>query len=388
MKVRQQVFDTYWRFAAARQEVFFARLRDDPPPWTADPILTEYKFTNAYRASDRVSQYLIRHVIYGPEQDLAEEETLFRVLLFKMFNKIETWRHLEARLGRVGLANFSLERYAALLQEAVDSGEAIYTSAYMSCATKAYGYDRKHENHLALVRQMTQRDRIIGRITGAREFREVFELLASYPLIGKFMAYQLATDINYSPLTNFSENSFTVAGPGAERGIAKCFEDTGGHDHAYIIQWMAEHQDEEFRRLGLTFQSLWGRPLHYIDCQNLFCETDKYSRVAFPELRSNRVRVKHHFRPTAGAIDYFYPPKWGLNERIVALRADSDRAAAAHHVHAADVLAEPLPLPFADVEPLPANRPAADTLLAEDEPTDGAASRVTTQPYRQTVLEL
>ena len=55
------VYDTYWRFAAERQEIFFRRVvRTSQPPWTADPILAEYKFTNAYRASDRVSQYLIR----------------------------------------------------------------------------------------------------------------------------------------------------------------------------------------------------------------------------------------------------------------------------------------------------------------------------------------
>ena len=52
---------------------------------------------------------------------------------------------------------------------------------------------------------------------------EVFNILKSYPLIGDFMAYQLATDINYSNVTNFSEDSFTIAGPGAKRGIQKCF---------------------------------------------------------------------------------------------------------------------------------------------------------------------
>ncbi len=34
-----RVFDTYWRFAAERQEIFFRRLRHEPEPWTADPIL-------------------------------------------------------------------------------------------------------------------------------------------------------------------------------------------------------------------------------------------------------------------------------------------------------------------------------------------------------------
>lgn len=54
------VFDTYWRFAAARQWVYFARLSGAPRPWTEDPILASYRFTNCYRAADRVSQHLIR----------------------------------------------------------------------------------------------------------------------------------------------------------------------------------------------------------------------------------------------------------------------------------------------------------------------------------------
>ncbi len=34
----------------------------DPFPWAEDSILRAYKFCNVYRATDRVSQYLIRDV--------------------------------------------------------------------------------------------------------------------------------------------------------------------------------------------------------------------------------------------------------------------------------------------------------------------------------------
>ena len=51
------VYETYWRFAAERQEMFFRKIEGLPAPWTTDTILARHKFTNAYRASDRVSQY-------------------------------------------------------------------------------------------------------------------------------------------------------------------------------------------------------------------------------------------------------------------------------------------------------------------------------------------
>jgi len=84
------VYDTYWRFAAERQKIFFQRLEGEHRPWTDDPILKTYKFTNAYRASDRVSQYLIRNVIYRDDLSSTTIDVFFRIMLFKLFNKIQT----------------------------------------------------------------------------------------------------------------------------------------------------------------------------------------------------------------------------------------------------------------------------------------------------------
>ena len=317
MQVRQEIFDTYWRFAAMRQEVFFNKLKNVPPPWTSDPILNTYKFCNAYRVSDRVSQYLIKNVIYDENRSKNEEEVLFRILLFKIFNKIETWEYLENKIGDyITVSKFDLEAYSTMLQEAMDLGYVIYTSAYMSCASKEFGYDKKHQNHLALIDKMVVQDRVINFIVKAKSLEEIFHIIESYPLLGKFMAYQLATDINYSEVINFDENSFTIAGPGAERGIDKCFIDTKGKSYADVIYWMTENQENEFQRLGLSFQSLWGRPLQAIDCQNLFCETDKYCRAAFPDLKSNRKKIKAKFTATPQLIDYFYPPKWCINDKV------------------------------------------------------------------------
>ncbi|MFN5989063.1 MAG: nucleotide kinase domain-containing protein, partial [Dolichospermum sp.] len=257
MQVRQEIFDTYWRFAAMRQEVFFNKLKNVRPPWTSDPILNTYKFCNAYRVSDRVSQYLIKNVIYDENKSQNEEEVLFRILLFKIFNKIETWEYLESKIGDyITLSNFDLEGYSNILQEAMNIGYVIYTSAYMSCASKEFGYDKKHQNHLALIDKMVVKDRVINPIVKAKSLEEIFHILESYPLLGKFMAYQLATDINYSEVINFDDNSFTIAGPGAERGINKCFIDTKGKSYADVIYWMTENQENEFQRLGLNFKSL------------------------------------------------------------------------------------------------------------------------------------
>ena len=126
-----------------------------------------------------------------------------------------------------------------------------------------------------------------------------FELLRDYPSVGDFLAYQYVTDLNYSELTRFTEMEFVVAGPGALDGIRKCFADSAGLNPPEIIRFMADRQEAEFKRLGLSFRPLWGRKLQLIDCQNLFCEVDKYARVAHPETVgiSGRRRIKQRFRP-------------------------------------------------------------------------------------------
>lgn len=310
------VLDTYWKFAVARQDVFFNRLEGRPPPWSSDPILKENKFTNAYRASDRVSQYLIRNVIY--EGDQSPEELFFRTLLFKFFNKIETWELLKNRLSEISWQTFSVAAYDKILEGAISKGTRIYSAAYiMPTGGRGTAFSRKHLMHLNLLERM-MREGAPRQILKTKSMEEGFRILRAYPSIGDFLAYQYITDLNYSGALHYDEMDFVVAGPGALDGISKCFSNTFGHSPKQIIEQMAKRQKSEFERLELNFRDLWGRPLQLIDCQNLFCEVSKYSRVSHPEITgvSGRTRIKQKFRATYAPIQYFYPPKWEINNQI------------------------------------------------------------------------
>lgn len=310
------VYETYWQFAAERQAIFFKRLTSKRPPWTHDRILADYKFTNAYRASDRVSQFLIKNVIYTGED--SPEEVFFRTILFKLFNKIETWLLLTNKLGQISYSDYSYKRYDKVLSATISAGQRIYSAAYiMPPGSRIFKTSRKHRAHLKLLERMME-DEVPFRLAETKTMKEGFKLLRSYPLIGDFLAYQFVTDINYSPITNFSEMEFVVPGPGAFSGIHKCFESFEGLSESDVMTLVAERQEEEFKQRGIKFQSLWGRPLQLIDCQNLFCEVDKYARVKHPDIIgiSGRTRIKQGFEPNTTQIDYWYPPKWGLNEKI------------------------------------------------------------------------
>ena len=179
------VLDTYWRFAVERQQIFNKRLKGMPPPWTEDPVLRRHRFTNVYRASDRVSQYLIKHVIYNGDQ--AAEEVFFRTILFKIFNRIDTWELLHTKVGTVAWSDYNFQAYDKILTQAITSGVPIYSAAYiMPSGGRRSKHRYKHSMHLKLLEKM-MREQVPQRMADARSMREAFDLIKSYPTIGDFL---------------------------------------------------------------------------------------------------------------------------------------------------------------------------------------------------------
>ena len=318
------VFDSYWTFAAERQAIYERRLAGQASPWTADPILRNFRFTNSYRAADRVSQYLIAEVQYGEGRSQAPAEVFFRTLLFKLFNKVETWCRLERELGSLAWQSADFDAISRILSAAMNRGERVYSAAYIMPAPR-YGHARKHDNHLALLKAMME-DGVPARVQAASSLATVYELLKPYPGLGPFLAFQYAIDLNYSAMLDFDESAFVVAGPGALDGIAKCFEDAGECRADEIIFQVTDGQQREFRSRGLEFEGLFGRPLMPIDCQNLFCEISKYARVAHPEVSgiSNRTRIKQGYEPARAILPRpVFPPRWRLDVPAQAATASS-----------------------------------------------------------------
>ncbi len=304
-----KVFWRYWYLAAERQAMFMRRLRGESAPWTEDQILQSHRFTNAYRASDRVSQSLLQDVIYSG--DYEYRDTVLRVLLFKIFNHTDTWQHLVSQVGQPTIATFDSAAYTGALDRRFQSGTRLYSGAYIM-PSPALGHRRKHANHVALLEQIIA-DGTIDAITQAQSLQGLYQKLLQIPSFGSFLAYQYAIDLNYSPHFPFDEMEFVVAGPGALRGIEKCFTDTRGLDPVGVIRAMTNSAEVYLTDNSVEFKDLWGRPLHLIDCQNLFCEVDKYARAAHPEISvGGPKRIKQTFRPDEQPLRLGYPPKWRL----------------------------------------------------------------------------
>jgi hypothetical protein len=131
------VLDELYHWIVARHEIYLARVRGRPAnEWTDDEILRRHKFTNVFRELDRVTQYEIRNVIGGSPTSLEDDEdaireAVFRVLIFKIFNRPSTWELLnESEVGPVSWKTFDFNKYKKVLDRAHAKGVILYNSAY------------------------------------------------------------------------------------------------------------------------------------------------------------------------------------------------------------------------------------------------------------------
>jgi hypothetical protein len=310
------IFDAYWQFITERQNIFWRRQQGESGPWTMDPILQKHKFTNTYRILDRVSQFMLKNVIYDGVQR-TPEDTIFRILLFKLFNKNSTWGVFKHDLREEpSIQNFTVAAYDEILTAAQDRGETISGNAYMMTAHGSFG-DRRHRMYLRLLNQWMEED-LPGRVMKG-SMQDCFNIIMKYRTMKDFLSNQYTLDIGYTDLVNWDENDFIAAGPGTQRGINKAFTGVKKGQYADIVRYVQETQEEHFQRLGLDFKYIGNRKLHLNDLSNCFCEFDKYCREAYPEITVDmkagapvRSRIKQKFRENSDSIPYIFPPKWNI----------------------------------------------------------------------------
>ena len=48
----------FYNWINERHRIYLKRLYKETPPWTDDPILQSYKFTNPFRENDRVTVWM------------------------------------------------------------------------------------------------------------------------------------------------------------------------------------------------------------------------------------------------------------------------------------------------------------------------------------------
>ena len=277
-------------------QVVFAR-------WTHDVILQKYFFCNTYRVLDKVCQYIIKEVIEkGPQNPV---ELVFRVVLFNLFTKIETWELLVDSLGPLTWTKYDRSSYLNILSAAANRGKSLYTGAFIKPAPR-FGHPENFRNHLCLLEVLMEND-FPGKLLGAPYMADVFEYLISFPSMGHFSAYQLMLSLSYTQVLNFHCDDFVITGPGSISGLKKLFGTTmikGPNAHPgfaiEVMRYLVKTQNQHFKRLGLAFSGLGPKklPMDVSDIEHTLCEVDKYCRLAHPQLKGKRIHITRSFQPS------------------------------------------------------------------------------------------
>ena len=111
------VLDIWKHWIIERNRIFIRKEIDKKPfPWTDDPILREYRFTNVKRWQDRESRWLIESILSN--KALSLEDKIYNCILFRSWNKSKTF---ELFCGK-GLTKNQL------LLDSIEGYEAIYDS--------------------------------------------------------------------------------------------------------------------------------------------------------------------------------------------------------------------------------------------------------------------
>lgn len=310
-KINEEILYYYFYFIQERMNIFWQQQNQNINMPINDQILTQYKFTNVYRMLDRVSQYLIKNIIYTKEK-YNEEDIIFRILLFKIFNKIETWEYLENNLGEIKLNNFDVNKYIRIIEQRQKSSP-IFNNAYIMGGrhNKYLEYSKKHEVWLNILKTEIINKKFLNSLLNIDTLENLYLQLRDVSLIGDFLAYQYSIDLNYSEIFNFSENSFVKAGIGAQRGLKKCFYNLHPKEYENAIKYISNNFDDLLNYFSINnFRPLYNHQPTLIDLQNCFCETDKYLRKKVPSLIIGNTRIKQKYSPKKNKIKIFLPPKW------------------------------------------------------------------------------
>ena len=308
-------------FISERHGIYIERARGYAAPWTDDPILREYKFTNVRRENDRQTRYLIENVCLNPALSLRDK--IYNVFLLRAWNNWDTMRDFGGPWSAEDIKNPALKErvrpiYHRLLTENPDrrwwsaaynqggtkyawkspDGEGMGRAKSEEAGRKFADYEPDIPLRTFHIGPWLNQLHIAKRVCRAKDQQEVFNIIQEVRGFSTFLAYQIFVDLTYIPEFPFSENEFTVAGPGCRKGIDYVFDDRDGMNYEEAIFWMRNYLNEVNNGRWIACQVFNDLPpqdqfMNVMSMENCFCEISKYIRAL-----DGTGRPKMKFKPT------------------------------------------------------------------------------------------
>lgn len=268
-------------YAALRALAYFLREREavrlrkeagEPPPWTDDEILREWRFCCVDRRDDRVTRW-VRRTISEPR---AGHPALWLNLAAA---RLVCWPPTLEEIGFLeGWDEAAAEAFARALEARAAAGLKVYTGAYIVPAGPAGG--RKSRFLAAALGDLWARraeEPQVGATCAAWA-----QFLMSADGVGPFVANQVVADLRDTRyLAGASDwETFLLAGPGALRGLDRVFGRKTGSTKQLEAQAAALQIRAELLALAPEFA---GKMRDLNNVGNALCEFDKYVRVLLGE---------------------------------------------------------------------------------------------------------
>lgn len=277
IQLNQDELDNFWRFIHERQRIWYQRfVLGRSAPWTKDPILTDFKFTNVYRELDKGTMFLLDHIA---ERGTPEDQ-VWNTIVYRMFNRISTYEFLKWHSVSRWRNPENFRHYFDALRAWGLEGNALYTDAHMVCAYEHFpGDDKLARFEYIFQGVLDQLDTLMRVITKAKSLETVHSALTKFPGIGPFLAYEMAVDISYMSWNNLGEDEWTNPGPGCQRGLKDLFPGVKGTgDCQWLIKVLRQIQKKEWVRLKLPFEGIayQNKELTLRNIEHCLCEYHKY----------------------------------------------------------------------------------------------------------------
>lgn len=252
-------------FALERHSIHTKRQAGAKPPYTKDPVLAAYRFTNVYRELDAVTQWLSANwrTPYAKHEDLW-----FAMCVARLLNQPDTMMDLGWPVP------FDRRHFLTKLRDRERRGRRIFNAAYIvstnGISTNKVVYLADH------VLQPLWDARVRLRPRPGDTLCSYHMLLGQMQGFGSFMAAQVVADLKYvQPLKAASDwHTFAASGPGSRRGLNYVL----GRERK--SPWTEENWRMELGRLKARMDPLFEThgmpPVHAQDLQNVLCEWSKY----------------------------------------------------------------------------------------------------------------
>ena len=282
-------FEMLFKFIVERYKIHLKKdVWNQEPPWTNDKILRDYRFTNVRREHDKETKWVINNIVFN--KALSYRDKILNIIAFRLFNKHETFEIF----GALNFdKDFDPEAYRRLFKEKskkcpgyVFFTNAFFTSGMKRCIDKGISEEYVPVRVLKFVKKLAD-SKIFTRIRNSKNQKEVFEVLTSYEGLGSFIAYQMFIDFTYIPEFPFTEDEFTVVGPGCKKGLNYVFKSLGGMTYEEALFWLRDNIETEFFKRDFDWNpdALYqdipdnSRYLSLMSLENCHCELAKYIAV-------------------------------------------------------------------------------------------------------------